>query len=246
MPIFDRRVEVVGPDRDIAGDIGHVVVNAGVPAQRGNRQDVPEAPHRVADAVGAREWERSQWSRQRAGERSRQRRADAAIQSDRAHGCLAAENRRGECVDRQGPAEIGPGIEVGAQVGVEIDGDFADRDLARPRYVGSGRYAGMIIDCLQGPARLQGGRRQTPKEAGDPEAHAAFIGKRRLRNKRECGGQGAGRDTPCEVRAARSRCGLRCGPRCRAFHVSPPAFCYPRNRQKAPPRKRPTAPMMNA
>jgi len=24
--------------------------------------------------------------------------------------------------------------------------------------------------------------------------------------------------------AARSRCGLRCGPRCRAFHVSPPAF----------------------
>ena len=127
------------------------------------------------------------------------------------------------------------------RLALSSDRDFPDRNLARPRHVGSGGYAGMIIDCLQGPARLQRGCRQTSEEARDPEAHTAFIGKRRLRNKRECGGQGAGQETSCEVRAARSRCGLRCGPRCVAFHVSPPALLLPSEQLQALPRQRPTA-----
>src|SRR5262245_24967202 len=57
---------VVGPNRYVAGDIGHVIVHAVVPAQRRDRQDISEAAHRVADAVEAREWERAQRRRQRA------------------------------------------------------------------------------------------------------------------------------------------------------------------------------------
>src|SRR5262249_32901013 len=40
---------VVGTDRNIAGDVGHVIVNAAVPAQRRYRQNISEAVHRVAD-----------------------------------------------------------------------------------------------------------------------------------------------------------------------------------------------------
>ena len=111
--------------------------------------------------------DRSQWRRQGAGQRSRQRCADAAIQSEHAHGCLAAENRRGEGVHRHGPAEIGPRIEVRAQVRVEIDGDSADRDLARPRYVGSGRYAGMIVVVSPGyQPGCRGAAARLPKKPG--------------------------------------------------------------------------------
>src|SRR5262252_5659515 len=42
---------VVGSDRHAAGDVGHVVVNARVPAQRRYRQDISEPGHRVADGV---------------------------------------------------------------------------------------------------------------------------------------------------------------------------------------------------
>ena len=79
------------------------------------------------------------------------------------------KNRRGERVGRQGQGEIGSRIEVRAQVHVEIDGDFADRDLARPRHVGSGRHAGMIIDGRERPSRLQRSCREAAEEAGDPK-----------------------------------------------------------------------------
>ena len=42
---------VVGADRDIAGDVGHEVVNACVPAQRGLRDEVAEAGDRIAAAA---------------------------------------------------------------------------------------------------------------------------------------------------------------------------------------------------
>src|SRR5262249_49398189 len=66
---------VVGPDRYVAGDVSHVVVDARVPAQRRYWDHVSETPHRVADAVGARERDRSQWSCQGASQRPRERRA---------------------------------------------------------------------------------------------------------------------------------------------------------------------------
>jgi hypothetical protein len=55
---------VVGSDRYIPRDIDHVVVDARVPAQRELRDHVSETPHRVAEAVGAHEWEAPEWSGQ--------------------------------------------------------------------------------------------------------------------------------------------------------------------------------------
>ena len=46
---------LVSANRDVAGDIGHVVVDAGVPAQLEYRYQIPKAPCRVADGVGPRE-----------------------------------------------------------------------------------------------------------------------------------------------------------------------------------------------
>src|SRR5262249_39623546 len=59
-PVTDADVRqarrIVGPDRDVAGDIGHVIVNAVVPAQRCDRQEISKAGHRVADAVEREDW----------------------------------------------------------------------------------------------------------------------------------------------------------------------------------------------
>jgi len=46
-----QAVGVIRPNRHVAGDVGHVVVDAGIPAQRGDRHQVAETPHRIADAV---------------------------------------------------------------------------------------------------------------------------------------------------------------------------------------------------
>src|SRR5262245_3618193 len=61
MPDADIREAggVVGPDRYVAGYVGHVVVNARVPAQRRYRQDISEAVHRVHAVAEAIEVERT-------------------------------------------------------------------------------------------------------------------------------------------------------------------------------------------
>ena len=46
---------LVSANRDVAGDVGHEVVDAGVPAQGELRYQIPKAPCRVADGVGSRE-----------------------------------------------------------------------------------------------------------------------------------------------------------------------------------------------
>ena len=46
---------LVSANRDVARDIGHVVVDAGVPAQLEHRRQIPKAPCRVAEGVGPRE-----------------------------------------------------------------------------------------------------------------------------------------------------------------------------------------------
>ncbi len=47
-----QAVGIVSADRYIAGDVGHVVVDARVPAQGELRHQIPKAPCRVADGVG--------------------------------------------------------------------------------------------------------------------------------------------------------------------------------------------------
>src|ERR1700676_2021321 len=44
----------VDADRYVSGDIGHVVVDAGVPAQRELRHHISKAPRRVADIIETR------------------------------------------------------------------------------------------------------------------------------------------------------------------------------------------------
>ncbi len=71
---------VVGADGHVSGDVGHHIVHAVVPTQRGHREEVPEAPHRIVDAVGPREWKAAEWRhRNRAVQRPRQVRAYAAV-----------------------------------------------------------------------------------------------------------------------------------------------------------------------
>src|SRR5262249_11388522 len=50
-PEIRQAGRVVGPDRHVAGDVGHVVVHARVPAQRRYWDHVSETPYRIANAV---------------------------------------------------------------------------------------------------------------------------------------------------------------------------------------------------
>jgi len=75
-PVADADIDearwAVGPDRYVAGDVGHVVVHARIPAQRRYRDDISKAVHRVADSVEARERQRAERRRQRAWDCPRQ------------------------------------------------------------------------------------------------------------------------------------------------------------------------------
>ena len=53
MPDTDIRKTrgVVGPDRYVAGDVGHVVVDACVPTQGEYRQQIAKAPSRIVETV---------------------------------------------------------------------------------------------------------------------------------------------------------------------------------------------------
>ncbi|MGY3118133.1 hypothetical protein ACVWXQ_002070 [Bradyrhizobium sp. S3.14.4] len=50
-----QAIGLVSANRDVAHDIGHVIVDAGVPAQLEYRRHIPKAPCRVADRVRPRE-----------------------------------------------------------------------------------------------------------------------------------------------------------------------------------------------
>jgi hypothetical protein len=167
---------VVSANWNVPCDVGHVVVHARVPAQRKLRDHVSESGHRVADAVGAHEWEGAKWSRQCARQRPRQAGAGAAIHSDNAHGRLAAQNRRCKYIGGNEQSEVPAGIEVRAQVCGQIQRDFPDLELARERDVAAGGDGRVIIDGRERPSRLLGGCREAPEESGYPEAHAAFVG----------------------------------------------------------------------
>src|SRR5262249_12864043 len=166
---------VVGPDRDVSGDVSHVVMNARVPAQRRDRQDIAEASDRVADCIKSRERQCAQRGRQRARNRPRQRGAFTAVDSNGADSKLASEHRRGEGVGWHQQAEIGSRLEACVHVRGEIEGDSACLEFACAGDVGTGRHAGMIIDRCERPSRLLRSRCEAAEEAGKPEAHAAFV-----------------------------------------------------------------------
>ena len=63
---------------------------------------------------------------------------------------------------------------------VTLPGTLPSVEFARTRDVGAGRYGGMVVDIRQRPTRLLRRGRQASKEAGDPEADAAFVGQRTI------------------------------------------------------------------
>ena len=183
---------LVSANRDVAGDVGHVVVDAGVPFQLEHRRQIPKAPCRVADGVGPREGNGvAERARGHAGQGPRQAGADDAIGCHEGHRRLAAEHRRLEYIARDHKAKIAGGVDV--QIQICVDGNVgrnpAEREFTRTRDVGAGGYGGVVVDIRQRPTRLLRRGREASKEAGDPEADAAFIGQRTMRKKRDRGRQ---------------------------------------------------------
>src|SRR5262245_16999354 len=67
-PVTDTKIGqtvwIVGPDRNVAGDVDHVIVDALVPPQRDHRNQVGETPRRVGAAATDREAGASERARQ--------------------------------------------------------------------------------------------------------------------------------------------------------------------------------------
>ena len=87
---------LVSANRDVAGDIGHEVVDAGVPFQLEHRREIRKAPCRIADVVGQRPEGAllPHGHRGHAGQGPCQTGADDAIARHEGHRGLAAEHRR--------------------------------------------------------------------------------------------------------------------------------------------------------
>src|SRR5260370_11182436 len=66
----------------------------------------------------------------------------------------------------------------------------AELEFTRTRDVGAGGYGGVVVDIRQRPTRLLRRGREASKEAGDPQADAAFIRQRTLGKKHDRGRQG--------------------------------------------------------
>ena len=162
---------IVGSHRDIAGDVGHEVVNACVPAQRELRDGVAKAGDGILATAGQAESE--------GADRGIQRRVHGDIvashRHQQRHRRLAAQHRGREHVARNRHHDIRIGIEVRVQISAEIGGDVAARDLTRERDVGSGRYPGVIIKRGEGGSGLLRRCRKAAEEARHPEADAAFV-----------------------------------------------------------------------
>ena len=130
-------------------------------------------------------------SRGHAGQGPRQAGADDAIGCHEGHRGLAAEHRRRECIGRDHKAKIGDGVDIQIQICVDrnVGRNPVEREFTRTRDVGAGGYGGMVVDIRQRPTRLLRRGREASKEAGDPEADAAFIGQRTMGKKHDRGRQ---------------------------------------------------------
>src|SRR5262249_62129028 len=62
-PVTDTKIGqtvwIVGPNRNVTGDVDHPIVDALVPTQRDHRNQVAETPQRVGTAAGNRQAERA-------------------------------------------------------------------------------------------------------------------------------------------------------------------------------------------
>jgi hypothetical protein len=87
---------VVGAGRNIAGQVGHDVMDAGIPAQRELRRQVPKTRHRVADRVEPGSGDRKRSDQHGGGEGQVVGGPLAAVGRRQCDRRLTAENRRRE------------------------------------------------------------------------------------------------------------------------------------------------------
>ncbi len=93
---------------------------------------------------------------------------------------LAAQYGRCEHVGRDDKANISGAMHAGIQICHQTYGDLANLVILRKGYLAAPGYIGLIIDIRQRPSRLLRSGSKAAEEAGDPETHAAFVGKRTL------------------------------------------------------------------
>src|ERR1700675_4478067 len=135
-----QSVGLVGSNRYVAGDVGHVVVDAGVPAQSELRDQIAKTPRRIADTVRSHE-------RDATAARSCYVTRQLACQSgaydtvgcDKGCRSLASEHRRCEHIGRNDKSKISGGVDVQIQICVycNVARNPAEREFTRTRDVGA-------------------------------------------------------------------------------------------------------------
>ena len=168
---------MIEADREVAGGVGKVVVNALVPFQRKHRQDIAKSGRRVGPAAAHREADRAD----RGGERSIDFDAVAAVRDEQVERGLCAENLVGENVGHNAHAKVGPGLEIDVDVGGEGHRDVAARDLTRKRDIGAGGDGRVIADDGEREPGVCGVAARLPKNPGTqkltpPSSATAALG----------------------------------------------------------------------
>src|SRR4051794_40597588 len=136
---------IVSPDWNIAGDVGHPIMHAEIPAYRGLGSEISEAAYAVGAPPGYVQSKRPQGPGQ------------GRINSDlvapkwyeHGDGRLATQNRRCKYVTRNGHPEVRISSEPCVHIASEWHCEPAGRHLARESDVRSGRYRRMIIDASE-------------------------------------------------------------------------------------------------
>ena len=141
---------MVEADRDVARYIGHVIVDAGIPAQRELRNQIAEAVGRLTETDRSGEGDRPD----RSGDRPIQCGAVLSIGGKQADGRLAAEERRCEHIGRCEKADVCPGADIRIDAGVERGVELADRYFFGHGGAAARRHVCVIVDRRERPPGL--------------------------------------------------------------------------------------------
>ena len=169
-------VGIVSPDRDVAGDIGHDVVHAHVPAQVELRRQIAESRDGFAGGSAAGKSERADGADQRRVDVD----AHSAVGNKHHDVGLRAEYGGLEHIAWRRHGQVGSGLKICIQAADEVRGDPAARHLARERDRATCLYRSVIAYRRERKSRLLGRGGEAAEKSRHPEADAAFIGFGRL------------------------------------------------------------------
>src|SRR5262249_40120813 len=94
---------------------------------------------------------------------------------------LTAEDWRGEHVARINKRDVDPRVYIDIEIDVDRWIEPSDRNFARSRNGTAGADRVVVVHDRELPTGLLRHRREAAKQAGEPEADAVFIGKRKRR-----------------------------------------------------------------